>query len=229
MKKTIFYSNYPDNHTPPLCLQGMQLVTWPLTYQALLCAWRHRFVDRICALPSFLVGWRGGVLRGVSPLYRPIIALVGVRQRAGRRPALPRLIGQIRAGVSGVLLGGVLVRPRVTDGLDLRYRPGQLRVLEAAQVRVGEPVDAVVPGPAGRGGEALEGVVGVGGAGRPAAAAAVSHRVQRGVVRGQLLCRGGGGEGGGSRWVSSSQRRGTTVDKREWNSQRIYIDAFNVN
>lgn len=131
------------------------------------------------------------MLRGVSPLYRPVIALVGVRQRAGRRPALPRLIGQIPAGVSGVLLGGVLVGPRLAGRLDLCYRPGQLRVLEAGQVRVREgkrmPVDAVVPGPAGGDGEALEGVVGVGGAGRPAAAAAVSHGVQRGVVRGQLL------------------------------------------
>ena len=132
------------------------------------------------------------MLRGVSPLYRPVIPLVGVRQRAGRRPALPRLIGQVRAGVSGVLLGGgVLVRPRLSGGLDLRYGTGQLRVLEGAQVRVREgervPVDAVVPGPAGGGGEALEGVVGVGGAGRPAAAAAVGHGVERGVVLGQLL------------------------------------------
>lgn len=142
------------------------------------------------------------MLRGVSPLYRPIIPLVGVRQRAGRRPALPRLIGQIRAGVSGVMLSRILVGPPVTRALDLSYWPGQLRVLEAAQVRVREgervPVDAVVPGPAGGDGEALEGVVGVGGAGRPAAAAAVGYRVQRGVVRGQLLCRDGGGEGGGS-------------------------------
>lgn len=67
------------------------------------------------------------------------------------------------------------------------------------------PVDAVVPGPAGGGGQALEGVVGVGGAGRPAAAAAVGHRVHRGVIRGQLLCGGGGGEGRGSCYVSSSQ------------------------
>lgn len=151
------------------------------------------------------------MLRGVSPLYRPIIPLVGVRQRAGRRPALPRLTGQLRAGVSGVRLGGggggALVRPSVTRGLDLGYGPGQVRVLEAAQVRVRErqrvAVDAVVPGPAGGGGEALEGVVGVGGAGRPAAAAAVGHRVQRVVVWGQLLCRDGGGEGGGSTHVSS--------------------------
>lgn len=149
------------------------------------------------------------MLRGVPPLYRPVIALIGVRQRAGRRPALPRLIGQIRAGVSGVMPGGVLVCPRVTRGLDLCYRPGQLRVLEAAEVRVREgervPVDAVVPGTAGRGGEALEGVVGVGGAGRPAAPAAVGYGVQRGVVRGQLLCRDRGGEGGGSGCVSSSR------------------------
>lgn len=93
-----------------------------------------------------------------------------------------------------MLLGsnGVLVRPRLSGSLDLRYRPGQLRVLEAAQVRVREgermPVDAVVPGPAGGDGEALEGVVGVGGARGPAAPAAVGHRVQGGVVRGQLLC-----------------------------------------
>lgn len=93
-----------------------------------------------------------------------------------------------------MLLGsnGVLVRPRLSGSLDLRYRPGQLRVLEAAQVRVREgewmPVDAVVPGPAGRDGEALERVVGVGGARSPAAPAAVGHRVQGGVVRGQLLC-----------------------------------------
>lgn len=150
------------------------------------------------------------MLRGVSPLYRPIIPLVGVRQRAGRRPALPRLTGQLRAGVSGVWLGGALVGPGVTRGLDLGDRPGQLHVLEAAQVRVRQrqrvPVDAVVPGPAGGGGEALEGVVRVGGAGRPAAAAAVGHRVQRVVVWGQLLCRDGGGEGGGSGHVSS--RRG---------------------
>lgn len=50
------------------------------------------------------------MLRVVSPLYRPVITLVGVRQRAGRRPALPRLIGQLRAGVSQVFLR-VLVGP----------------------------------------------------------------------------------------------------------------------
>lgn len=99
-----------------------------------------------------------------------------------------------------LLGGGVLIRPRLSGGLHLRYRPGQLRVLKASQVCVREDaVDAVVPGPAGGGGEALEGVVGVGGAGRPAAAAAVGHGVKRGVVRGQLLRRGGGGEGGASR------------------------------
>lgn len=148
------------------------------------------------------------MLRGVSPLHRPIIPLVGVRQRAGRRPALPRLIGQIGAGLSGVMLGGVLVGKRVSRRrLHLRDGAGQVCVLEAAQVCVGEghrvPVDAVVPGPAGGGGEALEGVVGVGGAGRPAAPPAVPHRVQRGVVRGQLLRGDGGGEGGGLIRVSS--------------------------
>lgn len=56
-------------------------------------------------------------------------------------------------------------------------------------------VDAVVPRSAGGGGEALEGVVGVGGAGRPAAAAAVGHRVHGGVVWGQLLRGDGGAEG----------------------------------
>lgn len=78
-----------------------------------------------------------------------------------------------------LLGGGVHVRPRLRGGLDLRYWPSQLRVLEASQVCVWEQermaVNAVVPGPAGGGGEALEGVVGVRGAGRPAAAAAVSH------------------------------------------------------
>lgn len=43
-------------------------------------------------------------------------------------------------------------------------------------------IDAVVPGPAGGGGVALEGFVGVGGAGRPAASAAVCYRVQGGEV-----------------------------------------------
>lgn len=150
------------------------------------------------------------MLRGVSALYRPVIPLVGVRQRARRRPALPRLIGQIRAGVSGVLLGGAVICPRVTHGLDLRYRPGQLCVLETAQVCVREgkrvPMDAMVPGPTRGGREALEGVVGVRGAGRPAAPAAVGHRVQGGVVWGQLLRGGGGGEGGGSRYISSRSR-----------------------
>lgn len=109
------------------------------------------------------------MLRGVAPLYRPVIPLVGVGQRAGRRPALPRLTGQVRAGVSGVLLySGVLIGPHLSGGLDLSDRPGQLGVLEASEVgvRQGErvPVDTVVPGPAGGGGEALERVVGVGGA-----------------------------------------------------------------
>lgn len=67
----------------------------------------------------------------------------------------------------------------MTRRLHLRYWPGQLRVLEGAQVRVREgervSVDAVIPGPAGGRGQTLEGVVGVGGAGRPAAAAAVCH------------------------------------------------------
>lgn len=99
-------------------------------------------------------------------------------------------------------------------------------------------MDAVVPGPAGGGGEALEGVMGVGGAGRPAAAAAVGHRVERGVVWGQLLRRGGRGERGGSWDVSSSQRQRTTVDKRvnsltagsllRGKQQCIYIDAFST-
>lgn len=106
----------------------------------------------------------------------------------------------------------VLRGPRGSGGLHLRYRPGQLRVLESAQVRVrqGErgAVDAVVPGSAGGGGEALEGVVGVRGAGRPAAAAAVGHRVHGGVVRGQLLRGERGAEG--SEWVSSTQGRRTT-------------------
>lgn len=99
-------------------------------------------------------------------------------------------------------------------GLHLRDRPGQLRVLEAAQVGVREgervPVDAVVPGPAGGVGEALEGVVGVGGAGGPAAAAAVGHRVQGG----QLLRRDGGGEGGGSCHVAPSHRRRADANER---------------
>lgn len=107
--------------------------------------------------------------------------------------------------------GGVFVGPRLSGGLDFRDGPGQLRVLEASQVcvRQGErvAVDAVVPGPTGGGGEALEGVVGVGGARRPAAAAAVGHRVQGGVVRGQLLRRGGGGEGGASQRVAPSRRQ----------------------
>lgn len=92
----------------------------------------------------------------------------------------------------------------VTAGFDFCYGSGELRVLEAGQVCVREgervPVDAVVPGPAGGGVQALEGVVGVGGAGRPAAAAAVGHRVLR-VIRGQLFRRVGGGEG--SRCVPS--------------------------
>lgn len=67
-------------------------------------------------------------------------------------------------------------------------------------------VDAVIPGPARGWGQALEGVVGVGRAGRPAATAAVSHRVQRGVVLGQFLRGDGGGEGRGSGHVASSQR-----------------------
>ncbi len=75
--------------------------------------------------------------------------------------------------------GSSVARPRLSGGLNLCYRPGQLRVLEAAQVSVREgervPVDAMVPGPAGGGGQALEGVVGVGGARRPAATAAVGH------------------------------------------------------
>lgn len=150
------------------------------------------------------------MLRGVSPLYRPIIPLVGVGQRAGRRPALPRLVGRLRAGVPAVLLGAALVGPGVSRRLHLGDGPGQLHVLEAAQVRVRErqrvAVDAVVPGPAGGGREALEGVVGVGGAGRPAAAATVGHRVQGVVVWGQLLRGDGGGEGGGSRHVASCHR-----------------------
>lgn len=188
-------------------LQGIKLATWALTYQALLCAWCHRFVDRVCALPSFLVGWRGGVLRGVSPFYRPVISLICVWQWAGGRPALPRLIGQLRAGVSGVLLGGALARPCVTGGLHFCYCSSELRVLEAGQVCVRErkrvPMDAVVPGPAGGGVEALEGVMGVGGAGRPAAATAVGHRVLRGVVGSQLLRWDGGGESVGSCYISS--------------------------
>lgn len=99
-----------------------------------------------------------------------------------------------------LLNGGVLVGPRLSGGLDLSDWPGQLGVLEASEVgvRQGErvSVDAVVPGSAGRGGEALERVVGVGGARRPAAATAVGHRVDRGVVWGQLLRRGGRGERG---------------------------------
>lgn len=75
--------------------------------------------------------------------------------------------------------GGVLVGPGVRGGLHLGDGRGQLRVLVAGQVRVWQgqrvPVDAVVPGSAGGRREALEGVVGVGGAGRPAAAAAVGH------------------------------------------------------
>lgn len=67
-----------------------------------------------------------------------------------------------------LLNGGVLVGPRLSGGLDLSDWPGQLGVLEASEVgvRQGErvSVDAVVPGSAGRGGEALERVVGVGGA-----------------------------------------------------------------
>lgn len=87
----------------------------------------------VCALRSFLIGWRGGMLRGVSPLYRAVIPLVGVGQRAGRRPALPRLVGEVGAGVSGVLLGGtVLVHPGLRGGLDLGDGSGQLRVLEPA-------------------------------------------------------------------------------------------------
>lgn len=164
----------------------------------------------VCALPSFLIGWRGGTLRGVSPLYRAVIPLVGVGQRAGRRPALPRLVGQVGAGVPGVLLGGggVLVHPRPSGRLDLGDGSGQLRVLERPQVREGErvAVDAVVPGPAGGGRQALEGVVGVGGAGSPTAAATVGHGVQGGVVRGQLLRGGGGGEGGAA-WDASSRQR----------------------
>lgn len=167
------------------------------------------------ALPAFLAGGRGGMLRGVSPLYRAVIALVGVGQRAGRRPALPRLVGEVGAGVPGVLLGGgVLAHPRLSGRLDLGDGAGQLRVLERPQVREGErvAVDAVVPGPAGGGRQALEGVVGVGGAGGPAAAAAVGHRVQRGVVRGQLLRGGGRGEGGAARDVASRQRRRVTAE-----------------
>lgn len=167
------------------------------------------------ALPAFLAGGRGGMLRGVSPLYRAVIALVGVGQRAGRRPALPRLVGEVGAGVPGVLLGGgVLVHPRLSGRLDLGDGAGQLRVLERPQVREGErvAVDAVVPGPAGGGRQALEGVVGVGGAGGPAAAAAVGHRVQGGVVRGQLLRGGGRGEGGAARDVASRQRRRVTAE-----------------
>lgn len=169
------------------------------------------------ALPAFLAGGRGGMLRGVSPLYRAVIPLVGVGERAGRRPALPRLVGEVGAGVPGVLPGGggVLAHPRLRGRLDLGDGPGQLRVLERAQVREGErvAVDAVVPGPAGGGRQALEGVVGVGGAGGPAAAAAVGHRVQRGVVRGQLLRGGRRGEGGAARDVASRQRRGVTAER----------------
>lgn len=99
-----------------------------------------------------------------------------------------------------LLSSSVLIGPRLSGGLNLSDRPGQLGVLEASEVgvRQGErvPVDAVVPGSARRGGEALERVVGVGGARRPAAATAVSHRVNRGVVWGQLLRRGGRGERG---------------------------------
>lgn len=172
----------------------------------------------VCALPAFLIGWRGGMLRGVSPLYRAVIPLVGVRQRAGRGPAVPRLVGEVGAGVPGVLLGGgVLAHPRLSGRLDLGDGPGQLRVLEPPQVCEGErvAVDAVVPGPAGGGRQALEGVVGVGGAGGPTAAAAVGHGVQRGVVRGQLLCGGRGGEGGAARDVSSCQRRSVTAKEHE--------------
>lgn len=171
----------------------------------------------VCALPSFLIGWRGGMLRGVSPLYRAVIALVGVRQRAGGRPALPRLVGEVGAGVSGVLLGAaVFIHPGLIGGLDLGDGSGQLCVLEhPPQVCEGErvAVDAVVPGPAGGGGQALEGVVGVGGAGGPTAAAAVGHRVQRGVVRGQLFCGGRRGEGGAAWDVCSSQWRRVTAKK----------------
>lgn len=209
-----FFSTFsPDHCYSVLCLQGIKLASCSLTYQALLCAWCHRFVGRVCALPSFLFGWWGGVLRGVSPLYRPVIPLVGVRERAGRRPALPALIGQVWTRVSGVLPGTAVARPHGPGSLGLRYRPGHLRVLEVGQSKR-VAVDAVVPGPAGGGGEALEGVVGVGGAGRPAAAPAVGHRVQRGVVVGQLLCRDGRSEGGGSCRVSPSWR-GTAVDERE--------------
>lgn len=104
--------------------------------------------------------------------------------------------------------GGGVAGPRGPGGVRLSRRPAQRREFEAAQVRVGEgervAVDAVVPGPAGRGGEDLEGFVRVGGTGSPAAAAAVHHRVQRqgGVVRSQLLRGEGGGER--SRCLSSS-------------------------
>lgn len=210
---------YRDRYNALTLLQGIKLATWALTYKTLVGAWCHRFVGRVCALPSFLVGWRGGVLRGVSPLYRSKVSLIGVRQRAGRRPALPRLTGQLRARVSGVLLGGALIHPQVTGGLVLCYRSSQLRVLEASEVRVRErergPVDAVIPGSAGGDVEALEGVVGVGGAGRPAAATAVSHRVQRGVVRGQLLCRDGRGDGGGSSCVSTGWRQRARADDKQ--------------
>lgn len=170
------------------------------------------------ALPSVLVGGRGGVLRGVAPLYGAVIPLVGVGQRAGGGPALPRVAGQVGAGVPGVLPGrrAVLAHPGLRGRLDLGDGAGQLRVLEAAQVRQGRrgPVDAVVPGPAGGGRQALEGVVGVGGAGGPAAAPAVGHRVQGGVVRGQLLRGGRGGEGGAAGGVASSQRRRVTAKKQ---------------
>lgn len=115
-----------------------------------------------------------------------------------------------------MLLGGtVFVHPGLSGGLDLGDGSGQLRVLEPPQVCEGKrvAVDAVVPGPAGGGRQVLEGVVGVGGAGGPTAAAAVGHRVQRGVVRGQLFCGGRGGEGGAAWDISSSQRRRVTVKK----------------
>lgn len=64
-----------------------------------------------------------------------------------------------------LLNSGVFIHPRVSGGLDLCYGAGELCVLEASQVHVLEgewmAVDAVVPGPAGGGREALEGVVGV--------------------------------------------------------------------
>lgn len=66
--------------------------------------------------------------------------------------------------------------------------------------------------------QALKAVMGVGGAGGPAAPPAVGHTVQGDVVGSQLLCGGGGGEGGTPHHLAPRQQ--TDQEERGGNTMK---------